>query len=345
MRSMRGHVGFTLIELLVILAIIGVMVALLLPAVMRVREAAHRLECQNHLKQIGLALQHYHTSYSAFPPAQIDDPRYSTNPKLRRPPHPYLSWRGYLLPFLDQDNLWQQTDSAFASGTDFWHNPPHIGLSMVMPIYTCPSDPRQTQTYPVPTEDEYGGGVAGGFIDMPHVALSGYFAVNGTNLLSRDGAFVVNETVRIVDIRDGTSNTLLIGERPAVEPNVFGWWYAGVGQFVPDRPGSRHSVLQERLHYEGYFTGSAAQTLGAAEINMQSSGYSAYDNCPPGPYTYRRGDSRNPCDAFHFWSQHPGGANFAFADGSVHFLNYGIGANLVKLATRNGREVFSGSSP
>ena len=74
---------------------------------------------------------------------------------------------------------------------------------------------------------------------------------------------------------------------------------------------------------------------------MQSSGYSQYDNCPPGLYPYGPGKYRNPCDSFHFWSMHPGEANFVFGDGSVRFLGYGIGANLVKLATRNGNDIYN----
>ncbi len=114
---------------------------------------------------------------------------------------------------------------------------------------------------------------------------------------------------------------------------------------MPNQPGSRQDNLRQRLIYDGTFTGSASQTLGAAELNMQSSGYSDYDNCPPGPYTYGPGDYRNPCDAFHFWSLHPGGAHFAFGDASVHFLSYGIGSNLVKLATRGGNEVYNDWEP
>lgn len=343
MRSPERSAGFTLIELLVVLAIIGVLLALLLPAVQRVRESASRARCQNNLKQIGLALHDYHDVYRAFPPAQINDPEYSTNKKERRPPYPYLSWRGYLLPFIEQDNLWRETQQAYAVQKDFWHNPPHVGLTQNMPIYTCPSDGRQAPVHSVKVPDEYGG--SGGAIPMPNVALSGYFGVGGSNLRSRDGIFFVNASTGIQQILDGTSNTIMVGERPAVEPFVFGWWYAGIGQFVPRHPGSRQDNLRQRLQYDGAFTGSASQTLGAAELNMQSSGYSQYDNCPPGPYTYGPGKYHNPCDAFHFWSLHPGGANFVFGDASVHFLGFGIGPNLVKLATRAGNEDFNDWEP
>ncbi|HTU91054.1 MAG TPA: DUF1559 domain-containing protein [Gemmataceae bacterium] len=338
MRCKRRHSGLTLVELLVVLAIIATLLALLLPAVQSVRESAHRIHCDNNLKQIGLALHNYHGVYNAFPPAQLDDPIYSANKKAPRPPYPYLSWRGYLLPFVEADNLWKQTEQAFAVEKEFWHNPPHIGLSTIMPIYTCPSDANEDRLHAVKAEDFAGNA---GIIPMPNVALSGYLGVSGVNLLKQDGVLLFNIYIEIKDISDGTSNTIVVGERPAVEPYVFGWWYAGIGQFVPLHPGSRSSNLEQRLRYQGVFTGSAAQTLGAAELNMQSSGYSQYDNCPPGPYAYGPGKYNNPCDAFHFWSLHPGGANFLFGDGSVHFVSYGIGANLVNLATRNGNEAYN----
>lgn len=338
MRSFQKRSGLTLIELMVVLAIIAVLVALLLPAVQRVRESAHRTRCQNNLKQIGLAMHNYHGVYESFPPAQLDDPKYSSNKTAPRPRYPYLSWRGYLLPFVEGDNLWKATKQAFAAEKEFWRNPPHIGLSTVMPIFICPSDPSEYLLHPVKAQDLFGGS---GVIPMPNVALSGYLGVSGVNLLQRNGVILFNISIEIKDIPDGTSNTIVVGERPAVDPYVFGWWYAGIGQFVPLRPGSHSSNLQQRLHYQGVFTGSAAQTLGAAELNMQSSGYSQYDNCPPGPYTYGPGKSNNSCDAFHFWSKHPDGANFLFGDAAVHFLNYGIGANLVKLATRSGNETYN----
>lgn len=330
MRSGQRHPGFTLLELLVVLAIIATLLALLLPAVQRVRESAHRTRCESNLQQIGLALHNYHGVYNAFPPAQIDDPKYSSNKTAPRPPYPYLSWRGYLLPFVEADNLWRQTEQAFAVEKEFWHNPPHLGLSTILLVYICPSDVNQCSLHSI-----------AGTVPIPNVALSGYLGVSGVNLLKNDGVMLFNIAMEFKDMSDGTSNTIVVGERPAVEPYVFGWWYAGIGQFVPQHPGSRPSNLAQRRRYQGVFTGSAAQTLGAAEINMQCSDYSQYDNCPPGPYSYGPGKSNNPCDAFHFWSLHPGGANFLFGDAAVHFLSYGIGANLVMLATRDGNETYS----
>jgi prepilin-type processing-associated H-X9-DG protein len=124
----------------------------------------------------------------------------------------------------------------------------------------------------------------------------------------------------MADISDGTSQTLFAGERPPSADFQFGWWYAGAGQL---------------------FTGSADMVLGVHERNVLplSIGY-AY-GCPPGPYSFGPGRMSNQCDMFHFWSPHNGGgANFLFADGSVHFLSYSAAPILPALATRSGGEVI-----
>src|SRR5712692_5025097 len=121
-RSSRRS-GFTLIELLVVIAIIGVLMALLLPAVQKVREAANRTQCLNNLKQIGLALHNYHDNYSRFPPS-LDEAIYPPIAALawgapRKGWTPNWSWLAYIMPFIEQDNLWNQAyDWAHIGGGD-----------------------------------------------------------------------------------------------------------------------------------------------------------------------------------------------------------------------------------
>ena len=136
----------------------------------------------------------------------------------------------------------------------------------------------------------------------------------GVDSKSRDGVLYLNSATRIAEITDGTSNTLLVGERPPSTDLIFGWWFAGYGQ-------------------DG--TGSCDVVLGAAEKNVYGYG------CPAGPYTFAPGNPNNQCDQFHYWSNHTGGANFLLGDASVRFLSYSAGAVVLPLmATRSGGEVL-----
>ena len=135
---------------------------------------------------------------------------------------------------------------------------------------------------------------------------------------TKDGVLYQDSRIRLGDIADGTSNTLMLGERPASADLQFGWWYAGVGQAG---------------------TGSADLVLGVREQNLQP--ISGGSPCGPGAYPFSQGGFNDPCAMFHFWSPHPGGANFAFADGSVRFLSYAADPLMPALASRAGGESAS----
>ena len=298
MRTSRSRrPGFTLIELLVVIAIIAVLIGLLLPAVQKVRAAADRIRCAGNLKQVGLAAHMYHDSHGALPTG--------AGYRAGADPYPYLSWLARLLPYVEQDELWRLTQAAFRRERDFFNNPPHVGLTTPIRLYACPADAR--------TLTEQRGR------QFARVALTSYLGVEGTDLYKRDGVFFLDSRVRLADIRDGTSHTLLAGERPPSPDLWFGWWYAGHGQ--------------ER-------TGSCDMVLGVREVNLYEHGYA---DCPRGPYRFGPGRLTDPCDQFHFWSLHSGGANFVFADGSVHFLRYAADLVLPALATRHGGEVIGGT--
>jgi prepilin-type processing-associated H-X9-DG protein/prepilin-type N-terminal cleavage/methylation domain-containing protein len=286
--------AFSLTELLVVIGIIGVLIALLLPAVQRVRDYAARTKCANNLHQIVLAAHQYHDLAGSFPAGMRDHD--GTDPYL------YMSWLTQLLPYLDQVNLWQLTQSAYAQSPSPFTNPPHVGLDTVIGNFICPSDPRAAD-------------VQRSRIEGWPVALTCYLGVEGKDLTTNDGIFFRDSHVRFADIKDGASRTLFAGERPPSADFEYGWWYAGVGQ-------------------QG--TGSAETFLGVVEQDVLP--YSMAPCFPDVVFEYGPGQITNQCDMLHFWSLHTGGANFAFADGSVRFLSYSAAPLMPALASRAGGE-------
>jgi prepilin-type N-terminal cleavage/methylation domain-containing protein/prepilin-type processing-associated H-X9-DG protein len=298
-RRKRPEVGgcrmaFTLIELLVVIGIIAILVSLMAPAVQRIRDAAARAQCSNNLRQIGLALHQYHDASRIFPPGM----RWQKG----KDQQPLASWMIQILPYIEQQGLWNLTQEAYRKSPRPFNNPPHIGLATVMPLFVCPSDGR-------------GFNVQFAARDKFNVGLTNYLGVEGLDLNNTNGMLYRDSRVRMADVTDGLSNTLLVGERPPSPDFQFGWWYAGVGQ--------RH-------------TGSCDSVLGVQEQHV---GRIVQGGCSPGTYSFVPGSLGNPCDMYHFWSTHIGGAHFLFADGSVHFVGYGAAPLLPALASRAGGEV------
>ncbi len=285
--------GFSLIELVVVIGILSILMSLLLGAVQRTRAASARLQCQNNLMQLGLALHGYHDAIGSLPAGVTKD--------MPSEQYPRMSWHTRLLPYIEQKSLWDQATAAYGATRSPFVSPPHSGLASPVSVFGCPVDPR-TRTSQFARDSRW-------------VALTSYVGVNGTDLFHSDGVLYLGSKTRFSDVIDGTSNTIAVGERPPSSDMWYGWWYAGVGQ------------LQ---------TGSGDMLLGVREIN--TGGYLNWF-CPAGPYLFSDGRFNDQCAMFHFWSPHPGGANFAFADGSVHFLTYSADSILPALATRSGGEV------
>jgi prepilin-type processing-associated H-X9-DG protein len=219
----------------------------------------------------------------------------------RKDPYLFSSWLVALLPYIEQRALWEQTQQAYQKLRNPFVNPPHVGLATVLPILVCPADGRGDQ-------------VQFASLSKKYVALTSYLGVEGSDLRSNDGVLFRDSHICFADITDGLSNTLLAGERPPSPNFQYGWWYAGAGQ---------------------KFTGSADMVLGVLEQNIL---VVTAGSCAPGYYPYGPGSLTNPCDMYHFWSLHDGGANFLFVDGSVRFIGYGAASIMPALASRAGAE-------
>ena len=306
---MKRRQAFTLIELLVVIAIIGILIALLLPAVQKVREAAARSQCQNNFRQLMLAYHEYEEVNKTFPPAYISD---QTKP---------AGWGIYLLPNLEQDQLFQLYDftvpfffpPAFGSNNQTVVNTP-------LKVFQCPTTPDRPDPY------SYTFTFPGFPSFSWQASPSDYSPVNNVNqflaqilgLTQSDsqlqGALQADKGTRIAQITDGTSNTILLAE--IAGKNLL--WQAG-----PLFTGQPLSGFFGGEGGWGDATSAASALYGSSKDGTVFPGTCAI-NCS---------------NDYGLFSFHTGGANTVFADGSVHFLNSGIDIRvLAALITKAGGE-------
>lgn len=284
--------GFTLIELLVVIAIIAILIALLLPAVQQAREAARRSTCKNNLKQIGLALHNYHDVHRTFPPAvsaQNDDANGYTE-------QGNWGWPAYCFPFLDQAALYNQMDVSGQSLAQALADPVLSSVAETpLPVFACPSDPKPGINDSRRIRDS---------ANQPHfLAGSNYVGSTGHNFsrmvepIGKEfwnrptGIFYKNSKVRIRDIIDGTSNTIMVGERIYAKLPVAG---SNNG-----RSGSAFGTSGSTGDWRGI------PDVGfAAGIPMNDSLHWAFDRATS--------------------SQHVGGLHFLLCDGAVRFVSENV---------------------
>jgi prepilin-type N-terminal cleavage/methylation domain-containing protein/prepilin-type processing-associated H-X9-DG protein len=274
---MKRRHGFTLIELLVVIAVISVLVALLMPAVQQAREAARRAQCRNNLRQLGLALQNYHTTSNVFPPGYVSGA-----------PYPATSngwgWVAQLLPQLDQGPLFNSINFSLP----IEHAQNATAVATVMPFLLCPTD--LTGAHVIEIAD------ASNNVLIPRAGILSYAGTVGddscdTDAFTANGIFYRNSRVRIGDILDGVSNTVIAGERAFA--NVEGAWCG---------------APQNGIVVAGELNQWPAATATSPVFSL------VHNN-----YINIKTDSDGGLDDFS--SMHAGGALILFADGNVRFIS------------------------
>ena len=324
--SVSRRRGFTLIELLVVIAIIAILIGLLLPAVQKVRDAAARAQCQNNLKQIGLGMHNYHDTYNSLPSGGMNN--LSTGVGVNT--NCFMGWGVAILPFIEQGNLYNLYNPQLLN-----YDPANANvIGTPLKIQNCPADPFAGQVttgppnfqglYPKVATSSYKG-VAGAdicttcFWDYPKYVYYGLVPLYTRGALSTSGypygtypTGVLGMTltpVRIADITDGTSNTLLVGE------------------YVDVASGSNLIRAYWGVSYIFW-------ALGSANPDPASHGDDNYNLC-------LKGDSTQDCRR-GFGSAHGFGMFFLLADGHVTWISQNIDGQLyMGLATIQGGEVSS----
>lgn len=305
----RSRRGFTLIELLVVIAIIAILIALLLPAVQKVREAAARLKCQNNLKQLGIGAHAFHDTHKFLPPS-----------RLVTSSSEYTTWAVFLLPYLEQQNLYALWDI-----TKRYDDPAQLDAARKgqVPIYYCPTrrspGALSSETFPGALADyaACGGdrGHSNGLLDDSSKGANG--AMVTANVSLTGGSISGLKVMPILAILDGTSSTFLMGEKHVPRDQLGACPNWGDGSV-----------------YNGDWHRTAARVAGP----------------DPGGNGYDFDLAKNSTDKVSgvdrweriFGSWHPGTCNFLFVDGSVHGLHTQLDIIILwRLAVRNDGEVVT----
>lgn len=372
MNMIKRRKAFTLIELLVVIAIIAVLIALLLPAVQQAREAARRTQCKNNLKQIGLALHNYHDSYNTFPPGLICDPNRTA---LTSYGNNQWGWAAFLLPMIDQGTVYNQINFSmgFAGGLTAAGAEQAEGIGSVhgveltiLPAFKCPSERGLPITY------YRGNGSSGnGSGTRALGGASSYCGVNGgilakntgtivaptytdfstpadIPLTAQGGTFGVNSKIGLRNMTDGSSNSVVVGEKrykelssrrvglKAMWAGVRGMDPSNATQFANSYPLALGTTLVPmnglpyvsvgggvgETPYPGYVLATAVNGIGPAVNTASFYEQSGSGKGTPEPLW------------MGFGSDHAGGCHFLLGDGSVKFISMNIDkVNYANLAT------------
>ena len=279
--------GFTLIELLVVIAIIAILIALLLPAVQQAREAARRSTCKNSLKQIGLAIHNYADTHRVFPLGYVNQTSATTDFGW--------GWATFILPFVDQAPLYNTINPngglTLPLGNASYSSTP--ALQTAIPVYRCPSS-----IVPV-VNNQRTDATPNGYGALSYPAVSGHIAaLTGTpnNTYQYKGSFYPRSSVRFRDFTDGTSNTILVGERA--------FQFTGT---VTQQP------------YAAIWAGGRTLSIGTTGVitNMEQDSTGVVSDAT-------RINNKATSGHRGFSSQHVGGCHFLLGDGTVRFISENI---------------------
>jgi prepilin-type N-terminal cleavage/methylation domain-containing protein/prepilin-type processing-associated H-X9-DG protein len=328
--------AFTLIELLVVIAIIAILIALLVPAVQKVREAAARTQCINNLKNIGLALHAFHDANKRLPPGTSTD----MAPWGTGGGHG-SSWKVFILPYIEQGALFSKWQFTGGSG---WEKTANTNLvnKVTIPVYRCPSS-----TLPDfhPNNCAQGGqsfqmfttytGISGsfnlGFADPFLASNTCCSTATANGRVSGSGILFPNSTVKLTEISDGTSNTIMVGEQSAHLRNAAG----------TPVPGSFGAITSQGPH--GWI-------MGTSNNNQPPAGQNRSMNCTTVSYLINQigftaasaGTAENAGSNIPLSSNHTGGANMLFGDGTVRFWpNNTPALSLAYGSSRNDNQSFN----
>ncbi len=330
----RSTRGFTLIELLVVIAIIAVLIALLLPAVQAAREAARRSQCTNNLKQIGLAILNYESVVGALPIG-------SFGTSVRDTPKPCSSYRAYnvfeyILPYAEQGPVYNSINFNSQFGYRSGFNV--TAFNNVINSYLCPSDqpnnPLDVTKGSIPTKQSSYSMVVGVTECMRYGTAT---TDPNCGAIEPDGVFGRNWNYTLASITDGTSNTAFVGEQSRFrnEPASYVDSWSLVGLRTSTIPES--GPVDTRPFGFGYVV---------PQINAQAQNYGSTTVFTPQYVSDLQTWWQQPLAAtygqFGFRSNHPGGANFVFGDGSVRYIKQSINAATYRaIGTRASGEVIS----
>lgn len=337
-KAFSRRAGFTLVELLVVIAIIGILIGMLLPAVQQVREAARRTQCANSLRQVALASLNYESANMEFPPGLEQERLSGLDPSSNNGFQGHSVFY-FILPFIEANNVFQGMDRHVPKANRV-ANTSLLRASSVIPGFLCPSDDLGTESIPWPstgTPQEFYGATSyranGGSRPIFSIFATNDGMFMATGPAARKGRDAPEgQEIGFGQITDGSSNTILFGEFSHTDvnfdtftaqgwtsgSNIRGWsrWYPAGGDVgLANIMGGAYAPINYRIPW-------AADQPGAP--GSRSEWFDFQD---------QRLSS--------FGSNHPGGANLAYADGSVHFLSDSTAQNVLILrCRRNDGEVI-----